>query len=76
MHKNIGEAIFCKGRLGAGLTSHEMLHCSLSHERAIEGNANATFGEQCGEVEERLCYTLTKFMRQFNEKCHKYGLYK
>lgn len=74
-HKNIGEAIFYKGRLGFGLTCHEMLHCALWHERWIEGNENAEFGKDIGEVEERLCYTLTEYGRQFNEKCHKYGLY-
>lgn len=76
LSKEIGEAIFCKERLGFGLTCHELLHCSLWHERLIEKNTNATFGEDCGEVEERLAYTLTEYGRQFNDKCHKYGLYK
>lgn len=74
--KEIGEAIFCSERLGFGLTCHELLHCALWHERLIEGNTTATFGEHCGEVEERLAYTLTEYGRQFNDKCHKLGLYK
>lgn len=75
LSKDIGEALFWRGKLGFGLTSHEMLHCSLWHERLVEGNTTATFGEHCGEIEERLAYTLTEYGRQFNEKCIKYNLY-
>ena len=76
LKKEIGEAIFNSERLGFGLTCHELLHMALWHERLIEGNATSTFGKSCGEIDERLAYTLTEFGRQFNEKCHKYGLYK
>lgn len=74
--KNIGEALFYKGKLGIGLISHEMLHCALWHERLIEGNLKAEFGENIGEDEERLCYTLTDFVIQFCRKCYKLGFYK
>lgn len=75
LNSEIGEAIFYKGKLGSGLISHEMLHCALWHERLVEGNANATFGTDCGEVEERLCYTLTNFVSQFVENCYKLNLF-
>lgn len=73
--EEIGECIFYKGKLGSGLISHEMLHCSLWHERLVEGNENATFGTDCGEVEERLCYTLTQFVGQFVDKCYELNLF-
>ena len=75
LNPEIGEAIFYKGKLGSGLISHEMLHCALWHERLVEGNTNATFGTDCGEVEERLCHTLTEFVGQFVNKCYELNLF-
>jgi hypothetical protein len=38
-------------------------------------NKNAEFGTDIGEVEERLCYTLTEFVSQFVEKCYELNLF-
>jgi len=72
----IGEVICYAEKLGAGLISHEMLHCAFWHERLIEENADAEFGDECGEDEERICYTLTELVRQFVDKCYDFGIFK
>lgn len=73
--KDIGEALFYRNRLGAGLVAHECLHMAMWHERLIEGNQEAIFSNNIGEAEERLAYCLTEFVRKFTIACFKYGLY-
>lgn len=72
---DIGEALFYRKRLGAGLVAHECLHMAMWHERLIEGNEEAVFSNNIGEAEERLAYCLTEFVRKFTLACYKHGLY-
>lgn len=74
-HGNIGTCLFYKDALGAGLVAHEMLHCALWHDRLINGNSGAVYGEAIGECEERLAYLLTDFTACFVRKAYKVGLY-
>ncbi len=72
--ENIGEAIFYEAKLGAGLISHEMLHCAMWHERIVADNKMAEFGAHCGDIEERIAYTLTHLVNTFVEKCYKMNI--
>lgn len=71
----IGTCLFYKGNIGAGLISHEMLHCAMWYERLLNGNKNACFGDGTREDEERLCYILTYLVRSFVGKLYKLGIY-
>jgi hypothetical protein len=73
--KDIGEALFWRDRLGAGLVAHECLHMAMWHERLIEGNEDAVFSNAIGEAEERLAYCLTEFVRKFTIACYKRKIY-
>lgn len=73
--KDIGEALFYRNRLGAGLVAHECLHMAMWHDRLIEGNEEAVFSNNIGEAEERLAYCLTELVRQFTVACHKRKIY-
>lgn len=70
-HTNIGEALFCKPHLNAALIAHEMLHCAMWHDRLIEGNANAEYGADIGEAEERMGHVLYDFVKSFVNQCRK-----
>lgn len=71
---NIGNVIFYKGRLGAGIVAHEMGHCAMWYERLINGNKQARFGADVGEREERLLYLLHDFVKGFYQKAYKLKL--
>lgn len=72
---DIGEVLFYRDRLGAGIVAHEMLHAAMHYERLVNQNTNATFTPNIGKEEERLAHTLTDLVRQFTETAYKRGLY-
>lgn len=71
----IGTCLFYRDFIGAGPISHEMLHCAMWYERLLHGNKDACFGQNVGEDEERLCYTMTDLIRSFVNKMYKLGYY-
>ena len=71
---NIGNVIFHKGRLGAGIVAHEMGHCAMWYERLIHGNETAHFGRRTGDKEERYLYLLHDFVKVFYQKAYKMKL--
>ena len=71
---NIGNIIFYRGAIGAGIVSHEMGHCAMWYERLINGNKQARFGTDVGDREERLLYLLHDFVKGFYQKAYKLKL--
>ena len=71
---NIGNVIFHRSRLGAGLVAHEMGHCAMWYERIVNGNPGAVFGPECGNVEERFLYILHDLVKMFYQKAYKMKL--
>ncbi len=71
---NIGICLFYQGKLGTGLISHEMGHCSFWYDRLINENINAEYGDNNGEREERLLYILYDFSSDFVNKLYKHEL--
>lgn len=43
-------------RLDNEIVAHEAVHAALSYERFINKNEQASFGDACGPIEERLAY--------------------
>ncbi len=72
---DIGEVLLFRGRLGAGIVAHEMLHAALHYERLVSKNKQATFTEHIGKEEERLAHCLTDLVRQFTVKAYELGIY-
>lgn len=72
--KELGYVLFHKDQLGAGIVSHEMGHCAFWHERFVNKNLNAEFGEDAGDAEERFLYTLTALVSSFYRKAYKLKL--
>ena len=68
---NIGNVIFHKERLGAGIVAHEMGHCAMWYERLIHNNKTAQFGRETGDKEERFLYLLHDFVKMFYQKAYK-----
>lgn len=72
---DIGEVLFYRERLGAGIVAHEMLHAAMHYERLVTRNTSATFTEYIGKEEERLAHCLTDLVRAFTVKAYKLGIY-
>lgn len=72
---DIGEVLFYRDRLGAGIVAHEMLHAAMHYDRLVSRNETATFTANIGKEEERLAHCLTDLVRQFTVKAYKSGLY-
>lgn len=70
----IGEVFFYKGNIGAGLMTHEMLHCAMWYDRVVNG-FNGNYGLECNDGEERLAYILTELVTKLNRKLWKLGVY-
>lgn len=74
LHNEIGLALFFRGKLGSGLIAHEMAHCSFWYDRIVNNNIPSEYGSNVCENEERFCYILTDFVKDFVSKCYKYNL--
>lgn len=72
---DIGEVLLFRGKIGAGIVAHEMLHAALHYERLVSKNEQATFTNNIGKEEERLAYCLTDLVRQFTVKAYELGIY-
>lgn len=72
---SIGEVLFYKGRLGAGIVAHEMGHCAMWHDRLVRKNKRAIYGEQVSAAEERMLHCLYHLVRNFTRQCYKRGIY-
>lgn len=73
--KDIGEILFYKDRMGAGIVAHEMGHAAMFWDRHIKGNAAACYGTTISSAEERMLMCLYHLVRNFTNKCHRLGLY-
>lgn len=72
---DIGEILFYRGLVGAGVIAHEMGHAAMWAERLLYGNKNASFGEGNNETEERFLYTLADLVKKTVAKFYKIGVY-
>lgn len=72
---DIGEILFYKGLVGAGVVAHEMGHAALWVERLLNGNKTATFGESNNDDEERFLYLLSNLTKNVVKKFYKISVY-
>jgi len=71
-HKdNIGSIFFSKEQLGVGTIAHEIGHAAFWYDRLVNGNANAEYGEEIGEAEERVLYLLSEMVKDCINKMYK-----
>jgi len=77
--KDIGEVLFHKKRIGAGIVAHEFGHAAMWHERHVNKNSQALFGSATrgiGDREERMLLILYRLVRNFTIQAYKKGVYK
>lgn len=77
--KDLGEILFYKDNIGAGIVSHELGHAAFWWSRHIKRNKNAVFGcadKKIRKREEDMLTCMLHLVRTFTNKCYKIGVYR
>ncbi len=72
---DIGEVLFYRKQIGAGIAAHEFGHASIWWDRLVKKNKRAIYGERVCAAEERMLHCLYHLVRNFTNKCYKLGIY-
>jgi hypothetical protein len=73
---DIGEVLFYKDKIGAGIVAHELGHCAAFHQRILLKGKDLNLGTDNCNLEEQLFYDLTHLVRRFTNKCYQLNVYK